>query len=123
MDRDSNRSSCKKKSQGRNSEEFKHRMGKSKNYRGLLKRIKYFFMAPLVKFIYHTLSFAVFLVLLSYTLLIGFYKEELESIEVTLGIWMVGFLFEEFAEILSEISSPQELSYSEVKSSDNSLFI
>ena len=56
-------------------------------------------MAPIVKFVYHTIAFAAFLLLISYTLLIAFYKDVFEWNEMVLGIWIAGFMCDEIAEI------------------------
>ena len=70
-------------------------------------------MAPIVKFVYHTIAFAVFLLLISYTLLIAFYGDVFEWNEMVLGIWIVGFMCDEIAEICTGISIARTFSSSQ----------
>ena len=60
-----------------------------------------YMQAPVVKFVYHLLSYIIFLVLLSYVALFGLSAQVLDWPEVMLSIWVAGLLGEEIIKVLA----------------------
>ncbi|XP_070535546.1 transient receptor potential cation channel subfamily M member 2-like [Ptychodera flava] len=66
-----------------------------------VKKLKYFFGSPVVKFYYSTFSYIAFLLLFSYVLLVKY--DELYSVaEVVLVVWVTSLLFDEIRQIAQQ---------------------
>ena len=69
--------------------------------RALLKPV-YFYTSPVVKFDLHVASYTFFLLLLSYTALVGFYASTFEWQEIVLCLYVIAFLFDEVHQVCRE---------------------
>ena len=69
--------------------------------RALLKPI-YFYTSPVVKFDLYVASYAFFLLLLSYTALVGFYASTFEWQEIVLCLYVIAYLFDEVHQVCRE---------------------
>uniref|UniRef100_A0A5K3FGP5 Transporter n=1 Tax=Mesocestoides corti TaxID=53468 RepID=A0A5K3FGP5_MESCO len=61
-------------------------------------KIKDFYMSPIVRFVYHTISYVLFLVIFSYLLLVDF-KVKITGVEYIVLAWVITLFIEEIKQI------------------------
>ncbi|VDM23134.1 unnamed protein product [Hydatigera taeniaeformis] len=61
-------------------------------------KIKDFYMSPIVRFVYHTISYVLFLVLFSYLLLVDF-KVRITGVEYIVLAWVITLFIEEIKQV------------------------
>ncbi|CDS42162.1 transient receptor potential cation channel [Echinococcus multilocularis] len=67
-------------------------------------KIKDFYMSPIVRFVYHTISYVLFLVLFSYLLLVDF-KVRITGVEYIVLAWVITLFIEEIKQIAWSVLS------------------
>ncbi|KAL3314909.1 Transient receptor putative cation channel subfamily M member 2 [Cichlidogyrus casuarinus] len=83
--------------------DFKHKKSSLKDNMAnaaleFVERIKDFYMAPIVRFVYNTVSYVTFLLLFSYLLLVNF-QINISVVEYIVIAWVVTLLIEEVKQV------------------------
>ena len=84
--------------------EYKGKQSRNK-WKEFLRNTHIMIMAPIVKYYYYLISYGIFLFLLSLMALFGLTILVIDTLEIIVSFWIIGFLFEEALEVIRLLSN------------------